>query len=180
MKLIKKLKTIGLGIVLASLTLVSCEKAGSTPPPPAQPTNYFSYLGNTYELDAGCITPDGADNFIVLYSSGISLNAAKDDFIGTGDGISFSVYGTGVLGSYTYDSTITDPALPGEFDDSEFAIQSNSATNTSVLESEVVGGNITIAAGTSGGYVIDMTGTSAQGNPIVVHYEGLLTAANVH
>jgi hypothetical protein len=179
MTFIKNLKTIVLGALIAGLTLTSCETPEATPPAPAQATSYFTYLGNTYELDAGSITSDSNDNFIVLHSSGISLNTAKDDFLGTGDGISFSVYGSGVLGSYTFDNTPLDPAVSGEFDDAEFIVQGNTQNNMSLFEGELAGGTTTIVNGTSGAYIIDITGT-ANGNPITVHYEGTLIVANVH
>jgi hypothetical protein len=179
MTFIKKLKTIVLGVSVAALTLTSCETPETTPPAPAQATSYFTYLGNTYTLDAGSITSDSNDNFIVLHSNGISLNAAKDDFLGTGDGISFSVYGSGVLGSYTFDNTTFDPAVSGEFDDAEFIVQGNAQNNTALFEGELAGGTTTITNGTSGTYIIDITST-ANGNPITVHYEGTLIIANIH
>jgi len=177
MTFIKKLKTIVLGTLVAGLTLTSCEAPEATPP--AQATSYYTYLGNTYELDAGCVTSDSNDNFIVLYSNGVSLNTAKDDFLGTGDAISFSIYGSGVLGSYTFDTTTFDPAVSGEFDDAEFVVQGNTQSSTSVLDGELTAGTANISNGTSGSYIIDITGV-ANGNPITVHYEGTLTVANIH
>jgi len=38
-----------------------------TKPPQAQAASYYTYLGNTYELDAGCVTSGSNDNFVVLY-----------------------------------------------------------------------------------------------------------------
>ena len=188
MSLLKKIQQLSLVLVAMSFMFVSCDSNDPTPtPPPAtQANSYFTYLGNTYPLDAGSITPDVAnsnsvpDNFIVLYSSGIQLNAALDGFTGFGDGISFSIYGGNVIGNFSFDNTPSTPAVGGEFRDAEIAINMD-ATDTSASGTIINSGSITIVSGTNGnGYIIDASGSTSANNPYTLHYEGTLTVSNIH
>lgn len=179
MSLLKKVQQLTLGLIAMSLMLISCDSNDPTPPE-AQANSYFTYLGNTYELAAGCITPDSGDNFIVLYSSGVQLNNDLDGFIGTGNGISFSIYGGNVVGNFTFHSDTSTSPGPGEYRDAEIAINMD-ASNSSANGIEITSGTtMTVTNGTNGGYIIDVSGSTIANNPYTLHYEGTLTVANIH
>lgn len=166
MKLLKNIQKTLILAAIALSTLSSCD--ANDPPPPAQPTSYFTTGGTTYELAAGAIDTSG-NPFIVLHSASVSLNSNLDGFVGIGDGCGFSVYGS-TIGTFTYGLL----GNSGDFNDLEYMLNSDSS-DQSINGTAVTGGTITIANGSAAGtYIIDINATG-----FVLHYEGTLTAATL-
>lgn len=166
MKLLKTIK-LGLFLFIMTATLFSCNKAGQQ----SNTTNHFTFSGNDYDIDGATITYDGTEKFLVFYGPGITTNASMTEFLGSGNGLSFSIHSSGVTGVYTYSAAV-NPAL-GSYEDSEFSIGSNLSSGGSIYDGLFNSGTIEIQPGTSGGYKVIVT------DPFVdMYYEGPLQVGN--
>ncbi len=120
----KNLKFLFVLALLATVTLVGCEKDPvEEDPTPVVKENQFTHdgtkyaLSNMYLMKYGMTNPNGPSyNFDFLAtSSGITYDVTEDEFGGQGDAVYFEMFSadsTGIAsGTYTLDSNQTGNAL---------------------------------------------------------------------
>ena len=176
MKFFKNNSTILVLSIITSILLASC-----TPPaPPPSAVSEFTYIGTSYDLDDACITTKPNGYYIILHSSGLVLNATTDGFTGTGDGVAFFINtSSSIVGTYSYNYNALNN---GQFNDCDFVVGFDAATETSTVQGEFSGGTITISEPSPGVYSITSSGLVHEGESPArlgnINYEGGLVPAN--
>lgn len=161
----KILKTTML-LLITSISMFSC-----TPDDGEQsrmPEKEFTHAGITYNIKNAVISEESpTEHLLVFYTEGMSLNAAKDDLIGSGDVVYFTINSSDIIGDYYFGSSEED------YENGACVINFDIAAETFASNDSIENGSITIETYFDGGYHVSIN------DPVVnLIYEGELEEVN--
>lgn len=171
-------------LLLLVVIVISCGKDkddGSTP------TNYLKVDGEYYELSYGYQEDWGTGDYyagnnvdVVLISDGITIDFDTYDVTGVGNVIYFEFFTAGDtgIGAGEYVYADSEPYATGTFDDGEYLVNFDVATEEAEDSGYFTGGTITVKRSGSV-YEIAIDAIDSSGKKITGYYKGPLILVDV-